>query len=182
MKKGEIKRHEVIERLAAYILSNGLKEISLRQLAKAAKASDRMLIHYFKDKDAILKTTLTRIADDFIAILEQTKTERMSFSQLMQFLTIAMNQDEMKPYIKLWLDLIASAAIQEEPFLAIAQQISDAFYFWIVAALRVKTESELESQAALALATIEGFVLLDGLKRESRIQHAMKAIQQMKIE
>lgn len=181
MKKGEIKRNEVIEVLAAYILSNGLKEISLRQLASAANTSDRMLIHYFKDKDAILKLVLTRITEDFIRLLEQTKTEPMPFAMLMQFLIMAMNQETMKPYIHLSMELIALAFLQEEPFMAIIQEISDAFYSWIYSAIKVKKESDRESQSAQALVMIEGILLLDGIKRSNRIEPALSAIKAMAL-
>jgi hypothetical protein len=38
-------------------------------MASAANTSDRMLIHYFKEKDVILNITLNRISSDYIALL-----------------------------------------------------------------------------------------------------------------
>ena len=179
MKKGEIKRQEVIEKIAAHILSNGLKEISLRQLAKASNASDRMLIHYFKDKETILKLVLSKLTQDFIALLEQTKAQPMAYPELIQFLMEAMYHESMKPYIRLSMELIALAFLQEEPFLAIIQEISDAFYSWIHSAIKVEIESERNSQSANALITIEGMLLLDGIKRANRIEEAMSSIQRI---
>lgn len=179
MKKGEIKRQEVIEKIAAHILSNGLKEISLRQLANAANASDRMLIHYFKDKETILKLVLTRITENFITLLEQTKTKPMPYPELIQFLMEAMHQETMKPYIRLSMELIAMAFLQEEPFLGIIQEISDAFYSWIHSAIKVEIESERDSKSAHVLITIEGMLLLDGIKRANRIEKAMSSIEQI---
>jgi AcrR family transcriptional regulator len=44
----------LLDRLADYVLAHGLTASSLRPLARAAGTSDRMLLYYFADKDAVM--------------------------------------------------------------------------------------------------------------------------------
>ena len=60
--------------------------------------------------------------------------------------------------------------------LAVAREICESFLSWISAALAVNTEAERANLAALALATLEGFVLLDALKFDSGIQSALAGL------
>ena len=48
------RREAAIERMADYVLSEGLGAATLRPLAAAAGTSDRMLLYYFADKDELL--------------------------------------------------------------------------------------------------------------------------------
>ena len=56
--KPDTKRADIIERLTAYVLAQGLSASSLRPLAKAAGTSDRMLLYHFADKDDLFRTLL----------------------------------------------------------------------------------------------------------------------------
>ena len=58
----------------------------------------------------------------------------------------------------------------------IARQICDGFYSWITSSLEVEKDEDRESMAALAFATIEGFVLLDALDYGAKVTSALKQI------
>ena len=68
-------REKVTERLAAHLLDTGLSQASLRQLARAAGVSDRMLLYYFDDKAAVLSAATARIAAQSVAGLAETMPE-----------------------------------------------------------------------------------------------------------
>lgn len=81
-----------------------------------------------------------------------------------------------RPYIKLWLELAASAANEEEYYRTIAQQICDSFFHWILSAIKVDREEDRRPFAALAFSTIEGLVLLDTLGSDSIVASALEGI------
>ena len=67
--KPDTKRADIIERLTAYVLAQGLSASSLRPLAKAAGTSDRMLLYYFKDKAEIITAVLEQISAQLVEMV-----------------------------------------------------------------------------------------------------------------
>jgi len=55
------RRAELLDRVADYILNNGLTELSLRPLAAATKTSPRMLLYFFGTKERLIADALAHI-------------------------------------------------------------------------------------------------------------------------
>jgi AcrR family transcriptional regulator len=176
MKKTDAKRQIITEKIADYLLLHGLKAASLRPLATAAGTSDRMLLHYFTDKEELLTATLILIAKRLVGILKSVRSEQMPFHTLLPFLAEMMKDPQIRPYLRLWLEMAAFAAGGEKLYRAIARQIYDDFLNWITLALQVDREEDRMSMASLALATVEGFVLLDAIDYGSQVTSALKGI------
>ena len=79
----------------------------------------------------------------------------MAYTELIQFLMEAMYHESMKPYIKIVYGIDCFGFLQEEPFLAIIQEISDTFYSRIHSAIKVEIESERNSPVCKRPSTIE---------------------------
>ncbi len=176
MNKFDLKKTSLIENVAKYILENGIKNASLRNIAEAVSISNRMLLHYFKDKEEMMTVTLILITNNFIEILENARSEKMSFSSLMPYLYQALKIPEIKPYIRLCLELIYFSADKEEPYYSIARKIGDSFYNWIEKAIIIEKDDVKDEKLALALVIIEGFVILNALDYDDRIENAMRKI------
>ncbi|RSK26095.1 TetR/AcrR family transcriptional regulator [Bacillus sp. HMF5848] len=176
MKKGEKKRHEIIEKTADYILLNGLQAASLRNLAKAAETSDRMLLHYFNDKAELLTAVLSFISKRLVHMLHNTEMEKLSFQNLVPYLYKLMQDPQVRPYMKLYIELIAVASKGSDPFNSVAKEILDIFYEFYIEVIQVEEGENKEQMAALALVTIEGIALLDALGDDVRIKKAIDAI------
>ncbi|MFE0509145.1 TetR/AcrR family transcriptional regulator [Streptomyces sp. NPDC058964] len=52
------KRRDLLDRVRAYVMRNGLADLSLRPLAKALGTSDRMLLYYFGTKERMIAEAL----------------------------------------------------------------------------------------------------------------------------
>ena len=176
MSKKDAKKQMIIEKLADHLLQHGMKESSLRQLAAAADMSDRMLLHYFTNKDELLTATLVRINDRLISILDSASAEQMPLQTLLPHLAKMIKNPHINPYLKLWLELVPLTTAEHEPYLVIAKQICDTFFEKLTSMLKVEREEELIPLASLAFAVTEGFVVLDALGLDTHIASALKWI------
>lgn len=177
MSKADKKRHVIADKLADHLLAEGLRGGSLRQLAKAAGTSDRMLLHYFENKDELMNMTLTLIADRFMALLGSAQPEPVSIKPLAAFLSGMVNQPHVRPYLKLWLELAASAAGGTESHREIAKRIFQDYFDWVFRALSVESEKDRIALAALVIAIIEGFVLMDAFDSGDYISKALEGLE-----
>ena len=176
MSKADAKKQIIIEKLADHLLQHGMKESSLRQLAAAADMSDRMLLHYFTNKDELLTATLILINARLITMLDSTSSAQMPLKILLPHLAQLIKNPLISPYLRLWLELIPLTAAENEPYLAIAKQICDTFFGKLTSMLKVEREEDRTTFASMAFAIIEGFVLLDALGLDTHITNALKGI------
>ena len=99
----------------------------------------------------------------------------MPFETLMTYLAGMLKEPSIRPYLRLWLEL-AAMSTASETYRMIARQICDSFYDWITSVLIVEKDEERAPMAALAFATIEGFILLDSLGYGAKVTSALKGI------
>lgn len=163
MTKGERRKAELLELLADQLLAHGLQGASLRPLAAAVGTSDRMLLHYFVDKEELLSATLALVTERLVALLAAARSEPMPFDVLLPLLAGMVKEPRIRPFLRLWIELLPLAAAEQAPFHTIARRISTTFQAWIAGALQVEHEAEREPLAALLFTLIEGFVMFDAL-------------------
>jgi AcrR family transcriptional regulator len=162
----DTRRAAALGRMADHLLAVGLRGSSLRALAAAAGASDRMLLYYFADKDELLTATLGEVAARMLPLLEAAGavTAPRPFEVLLPEIGTVFARPEIKPFMQLWLELAAFAGRGEEPYLTVAGQIADGFLAWIAERLDVGPDDRAV-QAARLLATVEGAALLAAVDR-----------------
>jgi AcrR family transcriptional regulator len=167
MKKGERRRQQILERLADHVLAHGLQGSGLRAMGAAAGTSDRMLLHYFTDKEELLTETLTLVTQRLITLLESARADPMPFHRLLPHLSGVLEDARLQPYMRLWLELVTLAAGGKEPYRMVGQQICRTLLDWIAVALEVEREEDRQPLAALTLVIVEGFGMLDALGDEA---------------
>ena len=174
-------RARVTALLAAHLLHSGLSATSLRQLAAAAGVSDRMLLYYFADKAEALAVAMAQIAADIGALLADAipPGPPLPPAALIASAVRATTAPAIKPYMRLWIEVVAAAARGEAPFPAIARQIAIGFRAWIEARLDPVGLPDPVGTAALILATIDGLALLDVCSDEGVTARAAQAAQSL---
>lgn len=175
--KTEARRQAITQKMADYMLEHGLQNSSLRKLAAAAGTSDRMLLHYFTNKEELLSATLVVITERLVALLDGARAEPMPFETLLTLLAVMIKDERVQPYLRLYLELVAFAAGGEEFYRQVAGKIADIFLDWYSAALEVEREEDRLPMASLAFATVEGFILLDAVGRDPWITEALRGIE-----
>ena len=163
--KPDTRRAEIIECLADHVLAHGLSASSLRPLAKAAGTSDRMLLYYFADKAEMMTATLGVIAMRIMAAMEARKApEPLPFDKLMPILIDAMVDDEMWPFMRVWLEIASLAANGDAFYRAVGEQLGRGFLAWGASQIDAPGETQQQQkQAAQLLVMAEGMVVLKSI-------------------
>lgn len=164
MAGAEIRREQVLERLADHMLAHGIDASSLRPLAAAAGTSDRMLLYYFTDKAEILECTLDLVVRRLTAMLAPaTRKSPQPAEKLRKAIWTVVRARELQPYMRLWLDIATRAARDEAPFRAVGERIARSFMAWIAPQLEADDERARTLGAARLLVEIEGLLLLEAV-------------------
>lgn len=177
MTKGADRKETLLGAMAAHVLAEGLGAASLRPLAKAAKTSDRMLLYHFGSKDALMAAVLGRVAADLTAQLEARlpRGETQPFAGFVDAVAEVVADEAVRPYLRLWLGLAATAAHEGPARAALARAIADGFRDWIEAHLR-GGEAERRRRAALLFTVIEGAVVLQEVGHGETARLAFEAL------
>jgi AcrR family transcriptional regulator len=158
--KAEARRQELLELLADYVLARGLSASSLRPLAKAAGLSDRMLLYYFKDKDALMQAILMRIVERLTVRLNAlVSTQLRAPDDLVNQLLPPLMAPDLWPYMCVWLEIAALSARGDRFYRSVGGQIGAGFLTWGGAQL----EDPTPEKAKALLIQVEGSLLLHSL-------------------
>jgi AcrR family transcriptional regulator len=159
--KAEDRRITLLDRLADHILAHGLSASSLRPLAKAAGTSDRMLLYYFPDKDALVAAVLEVVAARMVALLDARRAPGpLPYTALRTQLLAIVFADDLWPYMRLWLEIASRAALGDPVLRAVGEQLGRGFLSWGAAQLDSADDATHEVEAAQLLIAIEGNLLL----------------------
>ena len=162
----ETRRAETLGRIADHMLAHGLGVSTLRALAQAAGTSDRMLLYYFADKDDIVVAALGAICLRLGGALEAAMPpSRQAVPLVLGRLAAIARGPDLRPYMRIWLELATLAARGQEPFLGVAGHIADYFVGWVATRLDVDGDTERHVEAARIVALLDGIVLLDCVGR-----------------
>ncbi len=152
------KKELIIEAVLDYLLSHGLQDSGIRTLAKHADISDRMLIYYYGNKDALLAEALSMLTDRTADGLNLLVGEGLHDAEaILQTLDQAGDIPEFEDAMRLFLEVIAMAARGIEPYRSAAKNIVAYWRTWLSERL---AESEDGPSADELLDIIEGRILL----------------------
>ena len=174
MSKRLKQRAAITQVLCGHLLENGLQQTSLRQLAKAAGVSDRMLLYYFEDKADVLAEVMQAIASRFTQHLDMALPtgEVRSMAEVFEEVTLLSAQPDVQPFMNIWIETIAAAARGTEPYKSAAIEIASGFLTWIEA--RLAPGPEAPEKAAAVLTLIEGLAVM-GACADEQVQASAAA-------
>lgn len=163
------RREAMLEPMADHLLANGLAASSLRALAEAAGTSDRMLLYYFADRDALLTALLDHVVARMTALLGAFgEAAARPADALLTEIWAAARTDAFRPFMLLFIELAAAAGRGEQPHRGIAARIARGFAGWVAGRLDGDPAGR-ERRAFRLLATLDGLFLLHaaGLEAEA---------------
>ena len=159
-------RQAITETLCAHLLANGLQQTSLRQLAKAAEVSDRMLLYYFEDKIDVMTCVMQAIAGAFTEFLNDAVPSRghMTLAGVFEEVTQLSSAPDLQPFMSIWIEAIAAASRGTEPYKTAATDIASGFLDWIET--RLPPTHDAPAKAAMLLTLIEGLAVMQACTSE----------------
>jgi len=168
-----------VELIAGHIMKYGIKDSSLKKMAESASTSDRMLMHYFKDKEEILTLALNYINQELIDLLERNSNMSLNFEEFVVFLNQATKNDQFKPYLNLWFELIHLASDEKEPYFSVSKSIGESYWEWLVKMYIPQDNEDKHAWVSLLYAITEGFVFLDRIGMTEKTDAAVGVLGQM---
>ncbi len=175
MAGSEDRREEIIRQLADYVLAKGLGASSLRPLAAAAGTSDRMLLYYFTDKSALIAAVLEHITARLGEALEASAQQDPG-QPVLADIWRRVCQDDLRDYMRLWLDIAARAARGEDPYPAVGARIVQGFLGWIEARSTIADAGRRRVHSAAVLTAIEGMLVLDAVGQREVAEAMLEAL------
>ena len=177
MTRPKLDRAGLTSVLADHVIARGLGQTSLRQMARAVGTSDRMLLYYFADKEALLTAVLAEVANRLAAALDRAIPAQPTRSPaiLMQAMARISGQGVLAPYLKIWTEMMVAAAAGQAPFATLVEAIGAQFIDWI----RLRLDPDWRDRpglAALLMAVLDGAVLLQPLNGGAHAQTALAAM------
>lgn len=155
----ETRRDALVDRVADYLLSEGLTAATLRPLARAAGTSDRMLLYYFPDKQTLLAAATARLSTRLMTMLDMVPSTPQPPESLSQLLDTAARDPALSPYLALWLDIATRAARGDAFWRAQGQAMGQGFLAFIAVRLD-QPEEDRPAAARALLARVEGGIVL----------------------
>lgn len=156
-------REVATRKIARHLLKTGLSRSSLRQLAAAASTSDRMLLYYFADKEDVLATAIEHLAGQLTEKLAAAIPEgtRLPPGQLVVRIAEITSREEIRPYLRLGVEVLAAAAKKQAPFDRLSKGIVQGFQLWTMSHLIVPEGADAEGVATTILAFVDGLALIE---------------------
>jgi AcrR family transcriptional regulator len=155
------RRGDLLAPICAHLLAHGLDRSGLRELAAAAGTSDRMLLYYFRDKADLMAAAMERLAAGLTAQLDAARAPApMSEAALADRLVGMVLDDEVWPFMQLWLEIAAKGARGDPIFRETGGRIGAGFLDWIAAQSDAPTDAERRAVAARLLPVLDGLILL----------------------
>lgn len=174
MDKKTQKQKAIIEKTSAYLLTHGLLSVSLRPLAKALNTSDRMLLHYFSSKEALLNESLIYIANQFVVEMNKQEVGKLHQAALIAQMGVIIQTDLFNQYMRLWLEILLSSLNSERTYGHLGGDFLDIYHAWIKSHLIIENDEQEQREISQTLAIIEGMVLFHIAKKDKYIQHIME--------
>ena len=167
----------LLEAMAAYVLENGLNAASLRPLARAAGTSDRMLIYHFGSKDALIAELLRFLAADLAARLSEALPPRRAATdrQCLTEIVVLLRSEPVGRYMRVWLEIIASAAHGDEASAQTGHAMIGGFLDWIKGRLPDDC-ADPDTTAAAMLTLVEGILVMDTAGHAATADRAIDAL------
>lgn len=170
------KRAELADGAADYLLAQGVGVASLRNLATALGTSDRMLLHYFATKDELVAAALERVVARLQALLAGPLDQPLPFAVVVQHLAAQARRPELMPYFRIWTQFAAASAPVAPEVMAPLERIAGTTRVWLAAAIDDPEPQRRNELAALAMAIVDGFAVLDALGQHATVDDAVAAL------
>jgi AcrR family transcriptional regulator len=153
-------REEILEGAMAAAFEDGLHQLTFGRLATRLGISDRVIVYYFPTKGDLITEVLIGLGLQLQATLAPTfSTAADDHVDLIRKAWPVLARREADHVFALFFEAGGLAAAGLEPYRTIVPQLVDGWIAWAAGLLR-GTPTRRRSEAAAAIATIDGLLLM----------------------
>lgn len=169
-------KDEILRGALEAVLDEGLSRLTFGRLAARLGISDRMIVYYFPSKDDLVGDVLVALGAQLEDALAPTITRPVGdHVALVRAAWPVLARRESDAVFALFFEAAGLAAAGHEPYATIVPQLVAAWLDW-AAALITGPPARRRSEAAAAIATIDGLLLLRRLAGADAAARAMTRI------
>lgn len=164
-----------------YVLTHGLRELSLRPLAKVLKTNARMLVYHFGSREGLMRQILAGLRkreDARIQAWFQIGEKPRTLPEFLRWYWKRVSSPQAKPAIRLIFELYALALRNPQEYPGV---LEDPLAYWRNLAKQAGIPSKLDAvEATLLLAATRGLLLdLCATGARARVNGAMELLAQL---
>lgn len=159
----EEQRARVEVALAAHLLDHGLAQTSLRELARAAAVSDRMLLYYFTDKAEVLGCRRAANRRGPCRAYWRSGRRRREGSRRLPS-SNGPGHSSRAPKSALYATMGSddcSGGPRRNPFPRHRRNVLAGFLSWVEAHLAIDEAADRQAVAAMIVAAVDGLAIID---------------------
>jgi len=168
----ERKRQEIIEAGTGFLLDNGLYEFSLRPFAHYLDTSDRMVLHYFKDKDELLYELLSHLMEKTLGAVAADSTQKLPVEAFVDIIPILAGDESNKKFFRLWIELCGYSATRMPLSEDFTDRIFDMFKSWLRSKINFGSAADQEGLLSLLIIHIEGSIVVGSYNKTGLVRQA----------
>lgn len=140
---------------------DGLHRVTFGRVATEAGVSDRIVVYYFPNKDALVTAVLESVGELLQAGLGAAVSGHRprTHQQLARLVWPTLSAEESRPTAALYIEALGLASAGVAPYDVLAAAIVSGWEEWLVGQLRGDPERR-HAEAAAALALIDGLLMV----------------------
>lgn len=161
------KRRDLLDRVRAYVVRNGLADLSLRPLARALGTSDRMLLYYFGSKEHMVAEALAVYERRPLLRarnLLHTADSPRDPTELRHFVEEAwqqLNAPDLRATLPLYLEIMAAGLLHPDRYGPVVRDTLNEWKHLFISVFRDlgMTEAQARTEAALLVDATFGLLI-----------------------
>jgi AcrR family transcriptional regulator len=165
-------RERLLDQAVDYVLSQGVRDLTLRPLAKALRTNARMLIYHFGSREALMREILKRFRERGDARVQawfRANKKHHTLPEFLRWLWQRVSVQRMRSAERLTLELYALALRHPRDYPGVLQ---DPLAYWEKLTRQAGVDSKMGAiEATLLLAVTRG-LLIDLCATEDRVRVA----------
>ncbi|WP_046734349.1 TetR/AcrR family transcriptional regulator [Streptomyces humi] len=161
------KRRDLLEQVRAYVMRNGLTDLSLRPLARALGTSDRMLLYYFGTKERMVAEALgVYERRPFLRSRELLKavgppTDPAGLRRFMEEVWQQFGDPEVRAALPLYLEIMSASVLHPDRYGPVMHDVVTEWTTLLTSVFRDlgMTQDRARAQATLLVGATLGLVI-----------------------
>lgn len=169
-------RDDILRGAVAVAFAEGLGAVTFGRVARQTGTSDRIVVYYFPNKDALVTAVLTGVGEQLQAALAPSLVG--AFSNHLDLARAAypvLARPASDPVFALFFEAVGLAAAGREPYRSVVPRLVDGWVEW-TSEFVAGPPAQRRAEAAAAVAMLDGLLLLRQIAGPAAAERAARRL------